>query len=79
MSRPQGTKNAQQKLATPDNIFFSTEERIKFLADLIATRIAEDEAEGRTVQGPGVPPGLDPKNPRWMSDDCIEPPAAPGK
>lgn len=46
MSRPQGTKNAQQKLATPDTIFFSTEERIKFLADLIATRIAEDEAEG---------------------------------
>lgn len=46
MSRPQGSKNAQQKLATPDTIFFSTEERIKFLADLIATRIAEDEAEG---------------------------------
>lgn len=46
MSRPQGSKNTQQKLAAPDTIFFSTEERIKFLADLIATRIAEDEAEG---------------------------------
>mgnify|MGYP000614948206 FL=1 len=41
--------------------------------------VAEDEAEGRTVQGPGVPPRLDPKDPRWMSDDCIEPPAAPRK
>lgn len=41
--------------------------------------VVEDEAEGRTVQAPGVPRGLDPKDPRWMSDDCIEPPAAPGK
>ncbi len=46
MSRPQGSKNKEQKLATPDTVLFSTEERINFLADLIATRIAEDEAEG---------------------------------
>ncbi len=36
--------------------------------------VAEDEAEGRTVQGPGVPSGLDSRDPRWTSDDCIEPP-----
>lgn len=46
MSRPQGSKNKDQKLATPDTVLFSTEERVKFLADLIVTRIAEDEAEG---------------------------------
>jgi len=46
MSRPQGSKNMQQKLATPDTVLFSTEERVKFLADLIVTRIAEDETEG---------------------------------
>jgi hypothetical protein len=38
--------------------------------------VAEDEAEGRTVQGPGVPKRLDPRDPRWMSDDCIEPPGS---
>lgn len=37
--------------------------------------VAEDEAEGRKVQGPGVPNGLDPRDPRWTSDDCIEPPS----
>lgn len=36
--------------------------------------VAEDEAERRKVQGPGLPAGLDPRDPRWMSDDCIEPP-----
>jgi len=36
--------------------------------------VAEDEAKGRSVQGPGVPRGLDPKDPRWNSSDCIEPP-----
>jgi SAM-dependent methyltransferase len=38
--------------------------------------VAEDEAEGRKVQGPGVPEGLDPRDPRWTSDDCIEPPSS---
>jgi SAM-dependent methyltransferase len=36
--------------------------------------VAEDEADGRPVQGPGLPRGLDPKDPRWTSDDCIQPP-----
>ena len=45
MSRPIGSKN-NQALATPDTLQFSVEERIAFLADLIVTRIAEDEADG---------------------------------
>jgi hypothetical protein len=45
MSRPKGSKN-QQSIATPDTVQFSVEERIKFIADLIADRIAEDEADG---------------------------------
>jgi len=36
--------------------------------------VAEDEEQGRKVFGPGLPDGLDPKDPRWMSTDCIEPP-----
>lgn len=46
MSRPQGSKNKEQQLATPDTVLFSTGERIKFIADLIVTRITEDEVEG---------------------------------
>jgi hypothetical protein len=38
--------------------------------------VAEDEAEGRNVQGPGLPTGLNPRDPRWTSDDCIEPPGS---
>jgi hypothetical protein len=36
--------------------------------------VAEDEEQGRKVRGPGVPDHLDPKDPRWFSTDCIEPP-----
>lgn len=36
--------------------------------------VAEDEAEGRKVQGPGIPAGIDPRDPRWTSKDRIEPP-----
>ena len=36
--------------------------------------LVEDEADGQSVQGPGLPAGLDPKDPRWFSTDCIEPP-----
>ncbi|NOU30777.1 MAG: class I SAM-dependent DNA methyltransferase [Polyangiaceae bacterium] len=46
---------------------------LEFLLELNQL-VAEDEAEGRQVQGPGVPRGMDPRDPRWISDDCIEPP-----
>ena len=36
--------------------------------------IPEDEQQGHSVCGPGLPPGFDAKDPRWTSDDCIEPP-----
>ena len=39
--------------------------------------LVEDEAAGRKVTGPGLPPGLNPKDPRWFSTDCIEPPPFP--
>lgn len=41
MSRP-----TKQAIATPDTVQFSTEERIMFIAGLIADRIALDEADG---------------------------------
>jgi hypothetical protein len=36
--------------------------------------VAEDEEQGRKVCGPGLPDHRDPKDPRWFSIDCIEPP-----
>jgi hypothetical protein len=49
------------------------QEATEFLLELNKL-VAEDEAAGREVQGPGVPRGMDPKDPRLMSEDCIEPP-----
>lgn len=51
----------------------SDQDPIEFLLELNKL-VAEDEAEGRIVQGPGIPRGLDPRDARWTSDDCIEPP-----
>lgn len=45
----------------------------EFLLDLNRL-VAEDEESGRTVRGPGLPKHLDPKDARWFSSDCIEPP-----
>jgi hypothetical protein len=36
--------------------------------------VVEDEEQDRKVRGPGLPDHLDPKDARWMSADCIEPP-----
>jgi hypothetical protein len=36
--------------------------------------VAEDEQHGRKVRGPGLPDHLDPKDSRWFSTDCIDPP-----
>jgi hypothetical protein len=49
------------------------QEATEFLLELNKL-VAEDEAHGHQVQGPGVPRGLDPRDPRWNSDDCIAPP-----
>jgi hypothetical protein len=54
----------------------SDQEVTEFLLDLNRC-LVEDEAEGKTVVGPGLPPGLNPKDPRWFRKDCIEPPPFP--
>ncbi len=46
---------------------------VEFLLELNKL-VAEDEQQGRKVCGPGLPDHLDPKDPRWFSTDCIEPP-----
>lgn len=51
------------------------QEATEFLLELNKL-VAEDEATGHRVQGPGLPHGLDPKDSRWTSDDCIEPPGS---
>jgi hypothetical protein len=51
------------------------QEATEFLLELNKL-VAEDEATGRAVQGPGVPKGFDARDPRWTSADCIEPPAS---
>lgn len=48
---------------------------VEFLLELNQL-VAEDEAAGRKIRGPGLPDHLDPKDPRWTSTDCIEPPLA---
>ncbi len=51
-----------------------SQDAIEFLLELNLL-VAEDEAQGRKVRGPGLPDQLDPKDPRWFSTDCIEPPS----
>lgn len=51
------------------------QEATEFLLELNKL-VAEDEAAGHQVQGPGLPRGLDSKDRRWTSDDCIEPPGS---
>ena len=36
--------------------------------------VAEDEADGHPVQGPGIPAGLDPRDLRWFNDEAIRAP-----
>jgi hypothetical protein len=51
----------------------SDQDPITFLLELNQL-VAEDEEQGRKIRGPGLPEHLDPKDPRWMSGDCIAPP-----
>lgn len=57
------------------------QEATEFLLEMNLA-LAEDEAAGENIQGPGLPrvdgQTLDPKDPRWFSTDCIEPPPLPG-
>jgi SAM-dependent methyltransferase len=49
------------------------QDSLEFLLELNQL-VAEDETAGRKVRGPGLPDHLDPKDPRWTSTDCVEPP-----
>ena len=51
------------------------QEATEFLLELNQL-VVEDEAARQIVKGPGLPEGLDRNDPRWMSDDCIEPPGS---
>jgi hypothetical protein len=48
---------------------------ITFLLELNEL-VSEDEQHGRKIRGPGLPNDLDPRDPRWTTTDCIEPPTA---
>jgi hypothetical protein len=52
----------------------SDQELTEFLLELNHA-LVDDEAAGRAIAGPGLPPGFDRKDPRWNSDDCIQPPS----
>ena len=70
-------KDAQAALDAAVRVAYgmpADQEATEFLLELNRL-VAEDEAQGRAVQGPGLPAGLDPRDSRWKSDDCIEPPA----
>jgi hypothetical protein len=49
------------------------QDTVEFLLELNQL-VAEDEAQGCKVFGPGLPDHLDPNDRRWTSTDCIEPP-----
>ncbi len=73
---PHPLKNAQRALdeAVAEAYGMPSDQEVtEFLLDLNRA-LVEDEAAGKTVTGPGLPPGLAPKDPRWLSADCIEPP-----
>lgn len=75
---PHPLKDAQSNLDEAVRAAYGmpeAQEPTEFLLDLNKL-VAEDEAEGRSVQGPGLPAVFDRTDPRWMSDDCIEPPGS---
>jgi SAM-dependent methyltransferase len=74
---PHPLKDAQAALDTAVRDGYGSppdQDAISFLLELNQL-VAEDEEQGRKVRGPGLPGNLDPKDPRFTSEDCIEPPA----
>ncbi len=77
---PHPLKDAQAALdAAVDQAYGrpSGQEATEFLLELNLA-LAEDEAAGIAIQGPGLPSSVNPKDPRFRSTDCIEPPPFPG-
>jgi SAM-dependent methyltransferase len=76
ISGPHPLKSAQDELDHAVCMAYGMptgQEATEFLLELNKL-VAEDEAQGRKVRGPGLPDYLDPKDPRFTSSDCIEPP-----
>ncbi len=73
---PHPLKHAQAALDAAVAAAYGAPEAQDPLAFLLELNqlVAEDEKERRKVRGPGLPEHLDPKDPRWFSIDCIEPP-----
>ncbi|MEQ8272481.1 MAG: N-6 DNA methylase [Deltaproteobacteria bacterium] len=81
---PHPLKDAQAKLDAAVEAAYgkpADQEATEFLLEMNLA-LAEDEAAGEAIQGPGLPlvdgEALDPQDPRWFSTDCIEPPPLPG-
>lgn len=75
---PHPLKDAQAALDAAVSAAYGVPETqgpIEFLLELNQL-VAEDEEQGLKVRGPGLPAHLDPKDSRWMSTDCVEPPPA---
>lgn len=69
-------KHAQAELDTAVREAYGVpgdQDPLAFLLELNQL-VTEDEAQGRKVRGPGLPANLNPRDPRWISGDCIEPP-----
>ena len=73
---PHPLKDAQATLDAAVSDAYGIPEDQDLVAFLLELNklVAEDEQQGRKVRGPGLPDHLDPKDPRWFSTDCIEPP-----
>lgn len=73
---PHPLKDAQAALDAAVDAAYgkpADQEPTEFLLEMNLA-LAEDEAAGESIQGPGLPAGYDLKDPRWFSTDCIEPP-----
>jgi SAM-dependent methyltransferase len=76
VSGPHPLKETQARLDAAVAMAYdlpSGQDPLEFLLELNLA-LAEDEQQGHSICGPGLPPGFDPKDPRWTSNDCIEPP-----
>lgn len=79
VSGPHPLKDAQAALDSEVEAAYGKpddQEATEFLLEMNLA-LAEDEAAGHTIEGPGLPAGLDPRDSRWLSSDCIEAPPLP--
>ena len=76
VSGPHPLKDAQAELDAAVEVVYGKpedQEATEFLLELNLA-LAEDEADGHKIEGPGLPEALAPEDSRWISSDCMEPP-----